>query len=245
MRIRLSNNAIYAYTLCVVKVILIIISLSFFIHTYESRIALAEGTITNIGVTPGSDAGMDAVSWPNANPLMVDSYGHYIAFAESTGGGYYFTYSNDKGATWHSINTNGALFRPTSVYDSIHDKIHILAEDSTYVNYRRYIIKRDSSYNITDFVLDPAISTPLNFENSAVCTTTGGTYPMLFFKDDGLNGILVAFWEVSKTCSGTTRFENRASMRTLSNDVNDGVAANWAPLNGVDDSGSVPGPSLV
>ncbi len=208
----------------------------------------ADGTVTRTGVTPDADAGSDAVSWPNAQPIMVDSYGHYIVIAESYsgGGGYYFNYSNDKGATWHSLGINGAMFRPTGVYDSIHDKIHVLAEDSSYVRYRRFIIKRDTSYNITSIVVDPFVPDPLDFENGTGCTAAnGGTYPMLFFKDDGANGILAAFWEIRKTCGGVTVTQNRASMRTLSDSAADAVASNWAPIDGTDDSGSALGPSLV
>ncbi|MEN9327654.1 MAG: hypothetical protein RI947_462 [Candidatus Parcubacteria bacterium] len=214
----------------------IFLSLAICSAFFAPSVVLAEGTISNIGVNPGSDAGADAVSWANAMPIMIDAYGNYIVPTENTGGTYYFTYSNNKGSSWTSVSQTG-LGRPTAVYDSRNDKIHVLVEETNSVKYKRFTIQRNASYQITGISAESGIS--MEMEALGACATSeGGTYPMLLWKDNGSNGILAAFWEVKKICSGTTYFETRASMRTLSNTSADNTASNWKGLNGTDDNGT-------
>jgi hypothetical protein len=206
---------------------------------FSPKNVIAEGTYYNIGVPPGSTGSSDAVSWANAFPIMIDNFGNYIVLTQEHGtSNYFFNASANKGTTWQPILVSGLTLRPTTVYDPQNDKIHVLQETASAITYRRFIINRNSDNSINSIYQDPAVS-PLTLDSIGSCTSaTFGTYPVLLYKDDGADGILVAFWESIKTCSGTTLTQNRASMLDLANSSADGNAANWEALNGVDDAGA-------
>ncbi len=214
----------------------ILFSLFVLVSLFSAHVAFAATSFTHINTSTGSDGSPDAVSWSPGNPVMVDSYGHTIGLFQNESSGYYFNWTNDGGQNWSQIQVTDVQNRPTAVYDPVHDKIQLLyATGSTNgsVTYLRYRIIRDKSYNIATIELDPDVS-PLIIDDEGTCTAAFNN-PVLLLKDNGANGILVAFWSVSKDCGGTQVTETRAAMRTLSNDSNDGVAGNWRALNGSTD----------
>ena len=208
----------------------------------------ADGTYANITTAHSSAGGADAVSWSTGYPITVDSFGHYIAPLEDDVGNYYWTYSNDKGTNWTEVildtgSGGGGLTseRPSVAYDSINDRLHlIITNEGLGAYYRRYIIRRDTSYRITGIEMDKSFITPLRLDGAGGCTTLDFRNPVVQFKTNGSNGILVAFWSVGKTCSSTSITETRASMRVLSNTSADAVGSNWAALNGTSEGVATP-----
>jgi hypothetical protein len=226
-------------------VILLSLLLFFILHILPKQIH-AEGTYSAIGTTAGESASSDAVSWSQGNPIMIDAFGNYIVPVQKHGQTtYYFNYSNNKGSTWSEITDTSMNFRPSAAYDSINDKIHVLIDTGSTITYKRYIIKRNKTYGITDIVVDPGMST-LTLDSVGSCTSiTSGSYPIMLWKNTGTNGTLVAFWTLKKTCSGTTITQTRAAMRALSNTSADATASNWKALDGTSDAGSTIGPASV
>lgn len=224
-------------------------SLSFLLillYLFSFTPVFADGTYSSLGTATSTDAGSDAVTWSQGYPIAIDNYGNYMAFVSTTGGSFHMAVSNNKGGTWTELNMASIVLRPAFAYDSIHDKIHVLVDDDATIKYRRYTIQRNSSYGITGFTLDSTL-TALNLDSQGGCSayTTDTHYPILLWKNTGTHGTLVAFWSVRKTCSGSSVTEVRASMRALSNSSADGVAGNWAALNGSSDSSGAVGPALV
>lgn len=207
--------------------------------------AHAEGTYANIGTATGTDGSPDVVSWSQGYPIMIDSYGHYIVPVLPDGDTQYnLAYSNDGGSTWAEAdiaNADAPYNRISAVYDPISDKIHVIeTRHDVRVSYRRFIIRRNASYQITDIVKDPDF-TPLALDSLGTCSAIDPRDPIALFKDDGDKGILVAFWSIKKTdCGGQTVTETRASMINLSNTSSDGVAGNWTALNNSSDNGVAP-----
>lgn len=227
------------------RLLLLIFSL-ILISCFLPKSAVAEGTYAQINSPTGSNGSPDAVTWSTGDPIIIDAYGKYIVPVQPNGDtNYKFAYSNDSGSTW---TEQGGLTNPgrvTAVYDTVHDKIHVLNSGTSLgVSYRRFNIVRDSSYNITSIVVDSTL-TALTMDNLGSCSAYDGGDPVLLFKDNGTDQKLIAFWSVQKTCSGVTVTETRGSMRVLSNDANDGTAGNWAALNGSTDAGGATGPALV
>lgn len=204
----------------------------------------ADGTYANINTTSSSIGGSDAVSWSPAFSMMIDAFGNYMSPFEDDTGLYHMAVSADKGSTWSQIDFSSSDIsnsRISVIYDDISDKLDILhADTGGDVTYLRYSIQRDSNYHITGIVKDLSMS----LENNTGCTTYHVNNPLLLFKHTGTYGTLVVFWSVNKTCTGSVT-ETRASMRVLTNTSADGIAANWAALNGVSDATGDVGPAAV
>jgi hypothetical protein len=213
-----------------------------------SKQTFAEGIYSNIGTAHSSSGSADAVTWSEGNPITIDKYGHYISVIQIKDDGYFFTVSNDKGATWLEIAVSADIFRPSLVYDSKNDKLHVISS-AVYqgIRYRRYTITRDAENKITDIAPDGAFTVlSLDSDSSGTCNSDlDGENPIALWKDNGSNGILVAFWAIKKTCGASSITETRASMITLSNSSADGVAGNWHALNGVSDASGAVGPADV
>jgi hypothetical protein len=161
-----------------------------------------------------------------------------MSLLQNFSSGYYFSWSNDGGTNWQQQQVSAVSNRPTMVYDRIHDKVHILYASTDEVKYLRYAIQRDAEYNITGFVADADL-TPLVFDELGPgCSTSSYANPILLLKENGSNGILVAFWTMSETCGGSSLTESRASLRVLSNTAADGIASNWSTLNGGSSDGT-------
>ena len=210
------------------------------------RPVLADGTYANIGTPTGSDGAFDAVSWSQGYPIMIDAYDNYIVPVLQTGSTTHnFAFSNDAGSTWSE--QTGLTFhnRTSAVYDSVNDKIHVIStSDDQGVYYKRYVIRRNADYGITSIELDSAFSI-LNLDLATGCTSYNAANPIALIKNNGSNGILVAFWSIKKTCSGSSITETRASMRVLSNTAADGTGSNWVALDGVSDEDGAVGPAEV
>ncbi len=206
---------------------------------YHWNYIRAEGTYANIGTATGTNGGYDAVSWSQGYPIMIDSYGKFIIPVQHHTLGNRFAYSNNDGSSWSETTTGGDMAnRPAAVYDSINDKIHVLITDTDSATYKRFIINRDKNYNIVSIELDPTL-TPLALDTEATCTSGEFANPILLWKNTGDEGTIVAFWTTLKTnCGGDNLSASRASMRTLTNTSADGVASNWAALDGTNDSGA-------
>lgn len=210
----------------------------------------ADGTYANIGTATATNGSPDVVSWSQGFPIVIDSFGKYIVpVLPNSQSAYNIAYSNNLGATWSEIDITGTEFnnRASMVYDSIHDKLHVIDADNTNgtVKYKRYIIKRNSSYNITGIIPDPSL-TALTIDNATGCASATAGNPVALFKDNGANGILAVFWSVQKTnCTGVNVLETRGAMLTLSNSSSDGTASNWKALNGTSDEGTGVGPAVI
>ncbi len=195
----------------------------------------------NINTSTSTSAGYDAVSWSQGYPITVDKFGKYIVPIQRHGfSSENFAVSNDAGATWIELDGSGILNRSSIAYDSINDTLQVVTTANA-VAYSKYSIVRDGNNNITSLALDGI----MNIETGAGCTAMDIRNPIALWKDDGANGQVVAFWSVSKTCSGSSIVETRAAMRTLSNSAADRTASNWKALNGVSSAPGSVGPALV
>ncbi|OGM28932.1 hypothetical protein A2801_01030 [Candidatus Woesebacteria bacterium RIFCSPHIGHO2_01_FULL_41_10] len=210
------------------------------------KTVFADGTYANIGTSTGTNGSPDAVSWSQGYPIMIDAYGHYIVPVLPNGSTTYnFAYSNDAGGTWSEQTGLSFANRSSAVYDSVNDKIHVIGtNDTDGVHYKRFVIRRNSSYEIVSIEQDTAFTIMyLDLANS--CTGYQAANPIALLKNNGSNGILVAFWSIKKTCSGSSITETRASMRVLSNTSADGTGSNWVALDGTSDEGGAVGPAEV
>lgn len=218
---------------------------SFWFFGRQSSLVKAEGTYGLLGTTNDQNGGADAVNWSQAYPLMIDAYGHYLSYIQSQTNGYKWIYSNDTGGTWAEIEANTTLNnRPAAVYDPVNDKIHALVANGGDVVYRRYRIKRDVHYNIVNIIVDSE-ATAMGLDDDEGCINTATNNPFILWRDNGSNGIIVAFWSMFRECGGTQISETRASMRTLSNTNADVVQSNWEALDGTSDAGGSTSPALV
>jgi hypothetical protein len=150
------------------------------------------------------------------------------------------SYTNDRAQTWTDVplSVGNNLGRPAMAYDPVNDRLHVVyqldgAIGADALAYRRYQISRDGAGNITGFVSEGAVE--LDTFNTRRPTA-------LWTADGGPNGSLVVAW--SRTSDGNTRQEIRASMRRLSNDGDDFVAANWEAPDGASDTSPIAAPNV-
>lgn len=207
-------------------------------------IVKAEGTYGNIGTTSSNNGGYDAVSWSQGYPLTIDSYGKYIVPIQPDGNSNYnIAFSNDKGATWSEQNLpvdEEFSNRSSVAYDAINDKLHVIQATGNGIVYTRYMFLRDPSYNIYAVKEDPTL-TPMIIDTLGSCSSDDYGNPVALFKNEGSNGILVAFWSLTKSdCGGQDITQTRGAMRILSNTSADGTAGNWDALNGTSSGGAGP-----
>lgn len=185
-----------------------------------------------------NDLSDDGYSWTNALPITVDQYGCILTIAQrhnNSSKQHTIVYSNDGGATWSDSSIASAfLERGTAAYDSANDLLHVLWQAAAVTDgiiYRRYSITRDGSNNITGISQVAGINLQLDYENAG---TMSYQHPLLLWLDDagfGANGALLAVWSARNSAGTPNTNEIRASMRVLSNTVDDNTAANWsAPI---------------
>ena len=171
---------------------------TFFMHATAS--VFADGTYANIGTSTGTNGSSDAVSWSQGYPIMIDAYGNYIVPVLPSGSTTYnFAYSNDEGSTWSEQTGLSFVNRSSAVYDSVNDKIHVIGtNDLDGVHYKRFVIRRNPSYGITSIEQDAAF-TIMYMDLTNACSGYQAANPIALLKDNGSNGILVAFWSIKKT----------------------------------------------
>jgi hypothetical protein len=211
----------------------------FFIN---SESILADGTYSNPGTADSDDCSADCLTWSQAPPWIVDKYGKFILNTQNrTGPTTHFIFSNDNGSTWtQSAEGYGFLTRASMAYDSTDDVLHLIwsaTDANDGIIYRRYSITRDGSNNISSIQrMDLGVN--LQLDTSA---SRSFDHPIAIWKDDGsAHGSLVAIWAKS----GSNLAEVRASMRQLSMTDADGVAGNWAALDGTGDTFATDPPAV-
>jgi hypothetical protein len=216
---------------------ILIFSLLFFSSVTS---AYAEGDYYNINTTSSDLGSPDAVSWSTGYPITIDQYGKFIVIVQNTSTSQeHFAISNDSGKTWAEIANTTDLFRPSVAYNPIDDNLNIISARDSGVFYKKYSITRDSNNNITNISYDTATGS-LTLDQGGSCSGFDARNPIALFKNSGTHGTLVAFWSVTKDCSGTLVTESRGSMRALSNSSSDTNAGSWAALNGSTDSTTGP-----
>lgn len=210
---------------------------------FKPQILTADGTYSNLGTGDAADGSADAINFSQGRVWTIDQYGKYIWLTENRTGGHHWTWSNNLGTNW----TQGSeeydfLTRGSVAYDSINDVLHVIwaATDSNDgIIYRRYSITRDGSNNITAISRVDSGTVNLQLDTSA---SRNLEQPVALWINDGsADGILVAVW----TKQGGSINEVRGSMRKLSMTGADGVAGNWAALDGTGDSFSTDPPAVA
>lgn len=207
----------------------------------------AEGTYYNIGTSTSNNGSPDVVSWSQAYPIVVDSYGHYIVPTQRAGQTVYdLSFSNDKGATWSVNTTVNIPARASAAYDPINDTLLTLSADGGTgdVTFNRYIIRRNTDYTISDFTQDEKI-TPLLIDEEGACADSSAGNPIIIIQD--INGVnkVVLFWSVSKTGCGVAGdlTSTRASYLDITNSATDDDIVSFHSLtnapSGIDEASAL------
>lgn len=203
--------------------------------------ALSAPTFAPMATTVTDALGADGFTWAQASPIVVDHLGKVIVMCQQYGQGLVFVFSNDNLATWqdntgHTNNAGdgpieAALTRTAIAHDPVNDVLHALhaaTDGADGIIYRRYMVSRDGSGNITAIVRDYASAINLQMELDGAIAVDK---PILLWLDDpafGAFGALVALWSVTDADTG----EVHGSMRVLSGDAADGEGASWVRLDG-------------
>jgi len=193
--------------------------------------------------TTSNDLADDGYTWASQTPLIRDSFGKLIIWAEkynSNNTRHRPVVSNDGGTTWSDPTISGFfdsggegfLNRCACAWDSIHDLLHCLwqATDSgDGFIYRRYAITRDGSNNITAVTRVSGVSLQLDYQLGGQNVFLG--HPNLIWQPIGTHGQILCVWGVHNDAAALRGAELRGSMRVLSNTTADNTAANWkAPV---------------
>ena len=221
--------------------------------TVAPATGLASPSFAPIGTAAGDDLSQDGHSWSQADPILIDRYGHLIVPLQrynDVDKRNLFVFSNDGGASWTdntAAEPEGFIERGTATYDAANDVIHMLwigQSSAEGVFYRRYTPVRDAEHRIAGIERTPDISLPLDREEG---DPIGFQHPLLLHvADEGLGtyGAILAIWG-ARGYGEQPGNEIRASMCVMAeNPTACGSAAAWkAPV--VLDTTSIGGQPLV
>lgn len=164
---------------------------------------LANPSFAPMGTVASDDLSQDGHSWSQADPILIDRYGHLIVPLQQYNDvdkRNLFVFSNDGGASWidnTAADPESFIERGAAAYDSANDVIHVLwiGQSSTEgVFYRRYTPVRDAESRITGIERTPDVSLPLDREDA---DPMGYQHPLLLHvAEEGLGtyGGVLAIW---------------------------------------------------
>jgi hypothetical protein len=216
--------------------------------------ALGTPIVSNFNTTTTNNMGPDGFTWASASAKIIDRYGKSIIIAEDAGGDHHFVYSNNGEVTWTDGLAVGFITRGDMAYDGINDKVHVFWQATATTDgmiYRRYIVGRDGSHNITGLTQEAGINLQVDNQGSDPGDPGANMIyaaPRIIFMDDiGANGAVLLTWMASngEGDAGHLGGELRTTMRVLSNSTADNTASSWVPPAGgagsVSTIGNAPG----
>lgn len=210
---------------------------------FSAHLLLADGNYFELGTPDSKNGSADAINFSQGRVWTIDRHDKYIWLTQARPPEHHWAWSNDLGATWtQGSESYQYLTRASVAYDPKNDKLHAIwapINPPDGILYRRYGITRDGSNNITAITQEDAENINLKLDSSESKTLA---QPVAVWVDDGSsNGLLVAIWEKY----GEALTQVRASMRQLSLTSDDGVAANWAALDGSADVFETDAPAVA